>query len=211
MDGPTTLHQCLLKGDHCKIIELGLKIDHNDMTVNIQNSSGLTSLHLACQLERRKCTEILVNCPETDLNIPTLDGKLAEEMSNNKNIMKIIQRGRRENLSGTLAERKTLKKTATPSIFQWTEETSKTLNDMKRDKRHKDRNTVKVLVGCTPGGLVSFISPAYGGSASDRQITERSSLMNSCDPYDSIMADKGFSVQDLFATQNVAINMSTFF
>lgn len=35
--------------------------------------------------------------------------------------------------------------------------------------------------------------------------------MTSSDPYDSIMADKGFSVQDLFATQNVAINMPTFF
>ncbi|XP_052075621.1 uncharacterized protein LOC127713058 [Mytilus californianus] len=76
---------------------------------------------------------------------------------------------------------------------------------------YKNRNTVKVLVGSTPGGLVSFISPAYGGSASDRQITERSSLMTCCDPYDSIMADRGFSVQDLFATQNVAINMPTFF
>ncbi|CAG2199553.1 unnamed protein product [Mytilus edulis] len=92
MDGSTTLHTCLLKGDNCKIMELLLKIDPNDMTVNIQNSSGLTPLHLACQLERRKCTEILVNCPETDLNIPTLDGKLAEEMTNNKNIIKIVQR-----------------------------------------------------------------------------------------------------------------------
>ena len=31
---------------------------------------------------------------------------------------------------------------------------------------YKNRNTVKVLVGITPGGLVSFVSPAYGGSAS---------------------------------------------
>ncbi|CAG2239833.1 unnamed protein product [Mytilus edulis] len=94
MDGSTTLHTCLLKGDNFRIMELLLKIDPNDMTVNIQNSSGLTPLHLACQLERRKCTEILVNCPETDLNIPTLDGKLAEEMTNNKTIIKIVQRGR---------------------------------------------------------------------------------------------------------------------
>ena len=33
---------------------------------------------------------------------------------------------------------------------------------------YKNRNTVKVLVGVTPGGLVSFVSDAYGGSASDR-------------------------------------------
>ena len=26
------------------------------------------------------------------------------------------------------------------------------------------RNTVKVLFGCSTGGLVSYLSPAYGGS-----------------------------------------------
>ena len=26
---------------------------------------------------------------------------------------------------------------------------------------YKNRNTMKVLVGCSPGGLVTFISPAY--------------------------------------------------
>ncbi|XP_061187005.1 uncharacterized protein LOC133195157 [Saccostrea echinata] len=76
---------------------------------------------------------------------------------------------------------------------------------------YKNRNTAKVLVGATPGGLVSFVSSAYGGSASDRQITERSVLMDKCDPKDSIMADKGFNVQDLFAPRNISINVPTFF
>jgi hypothetical protein len=31
-----------------------------------------------------------------------------------------------------------------------------------------------------------------------------------CDPGDSIMADKGFNVQDLFAPYNVTINVPTF-
>ncbi len=56
---------------------------------------------------------------------------------------------------------------------------------------YKNRNTVKVLVGCSPGGLVSYISEAYGGSASDRQICERGTLAQMCSPGDSIMADKG--------------------
>ncbi|XP_069139342.1 uncharacterized protein [Argopecten irradians] len=76
---------------------------------------------------------------------------------------------------------------------------------------YKNRNTIKVLVGTTPGGLVSYISPAYGGSVSDRQIVERSNLTRICDPGDSIMADKGFNVQDLFAVRDVAINIPTFF
>ncbi|XP_056008271.1 uncharacterized protein LOC130051046 [Ostrea edulis] len=49
---------------------------------------------------------------------------------------------------------------------------------------YKNRNTVKVLVGATPGGLVSYISPAYGRSTSGRQVVERSSLINICDPGD---------------------------
>ena len=76
---------------------------------------------------------------------------------------------------------------------------------------YKNRNTVKALIGSTPGGLVNYISPAYGGSTSDRQIVERSNLVSICDPGDSIMADKGFNVQDLFATKNVSINIPSFF
>lgn len=76
---------------------------------------------------------------------------------------------------------------------------------------YKNRNTVKVLVGISPGGLVSYVSPAYGGSSSDRQICERSNLPQMCQPQDSIMADKGFNVQDLFEGSMVKINIPTFF
>lgn len=76
---------------------------------------------------------------------------------------------------------------------------------------YKNRNTVKVLIGSTPGGLISYISPAYGGSTSDRQIVERGRLHLKCDPGDSIMADKGFNVQDIFAPYNITVNIPTFF
>ncbi|CAC5420801.1 unnamed protein product [Mytilus coruscus] len=33
---------------------------------------------------------------------------------------------------------------------------------------YKNRNTIKISVGETPGGLVSYVSPSYGGSTSDR-------------------------------------------
>ena len=76
---------------------------------------------------------------------------------------------------------------------------------------YKNRNTVKVLAGITPGGLCSYVSPAYGGSTSDRQIVERSTVPQSCDPGDSVMSDKGFNVQDIFAPYNVSVNIPTFF
>ena len=76
---------------------------------------------------------------------------------------------------------------------------------------YKNRNALKVLVGSSPGGLVSYCSDAYGGAASDRQIVERSSLAQMCDPGDSLMADKGFNVQDLFENVDVKINIPSFF
>ena len=41
---------------------------------------------------------------------------------------------------------------------------------------YKNRNTAKVVAIITPGGLISYLSPAYGGRASDWQIIERSWL-----------------------------------
>ena len=54
---------------------------------------------------------------------------------------------------------------------------------------------------------VSYISDAYGGSTSDRQIVDRSSLKRDCDTGNSIMADKGFDVQDIFAPYDVTVNI----
>ena len=77
--------------------------------------------------------------------------------------------------------------------------------------KYKNRNTAKILVGVTPGGMVSYLSDSYGGSTSDRQITERSNLVRMVDPGDSLMADKGFDVQDIFAPVDVTVNIPTFF
>ena len=63
------------------------------------------------------------------------------------------------------------------------------------------------MVGCTPRGAVSFVSDCYGGSVSDRQITEDSNILDNSmfDSGDSIMADRGIMVQDLFVNQNVCL------
>jgi len=71
---------------------------------------------------------------------------------------------------------------------------------------YKNRNTAKILVGVTPGGLalVNFVSDAYGGSASDRQIIEKSMLTEKLELGDSAMTDKGFDVLN-FNVLNVLI------
>jgi hypothetical protein len=76
---------------------------------------------------------------------------------------------------------------------------------------YKNHNTMKVLVGVTPGGLISYVSEAYCGSTSDRQTIERSSIPRMCDPGDEIMADKGFNVDDLLLPYQVSLNIPTFF
>ena len=75
---------------------------------------------------------------------------------------------------------------------------------------YKNRNTVKSVVGCSPGGLVTHIPHAYGGSTSDRQFVERSELTTQCSKGDSLMVDKGMNVQDIFAPVDITVNIPTF-
>lgn len=78
---------------------------------------------------------------------------------------------------------------------------------------YKHRNTVKTMIGCTPKGAVSYVSETFGGSASDRQIIEQSELVDPTKNFfhsgDSIMADRGIMVQDLFANFDVKVNTPT--
>ena len=77
---------------------------------------------------------------------------------------------------------------------------------------YKNRNTLKCLIGISPRGVVTYVSSAYGGSASDRQIFERSQLLKNTSMLengDSVMADRGFIVQDLLASRDITVNMPT--
>lgn len=74
----------------------------------------------------------------------------------------------------------------------------------------ENKYTVKTLVGITPSGIVSYVSQAYNGSTSDSEIVEEStdSLLNLCDPGDSIMivAGKGSDGQDVFVHKNIKVD-----
>ena len=72
---------------------------------------------------------------------------------------------------------------------------------------YKNHNTLKVLIGITPSGAISFVSKMYGGSISDRELTIKSGLLDLLEPGDSVMADKGFTIADLLAAKGVTLNI----
>lgn len=45
--------------------------------------------------------------------------------------------------------------------------------------------------------MVSFVSRLWGGNASDRHIVQNDDLIPKVSPGDVIMADKGFTIDDL--------------
>ena len=77
---------------------------------------------------------------------------------------------------------------------------------------YKNHTTPKGLVGILPGGAITFISQLYTGHISDREIVTRSGFLNlPFDRGDSVMADKGFTVEGLLPLGVSLIKYTTFF
>ncbi|XP_061726169.1 uncharacterized protein LOC133531788 [Cydia pomonella] len=75
---------------------------------------------------------------------------------------------------------------------------------------YKSANTLKVLVGISASGCVTFVSDAYGGSTSDRELFEKCGLIDKLEPNDIILSDRGFNVQDLVCHKDVTVNVPEF-
>ena len=68
---------------------------------------------------------------------------------------------------------------------------------------YKSRNTWKVLIGCTPSGLVNLVSEAWV----IEYLTERSlRSQDLLQPGDMIMADRGFDI----ASRGITVNIPPF-
>ena len=75
---------------------------------------------------------------------------------------------------------------------------------------YKYHKTVKVLIGITPQGCISFVSEAWGGRTSDKYLTENCGLLNNLLPGDLVMADRGFTVHDGVALKQAKLIIPAF-
>ena len=75
---------------------------------------------------------------------------------------------------------------------------------------YKSATTLKGLIGISPTGAVSFVNALYTGSISDREITRRSGLVELLEPNDGVMADKGFTIEDILTPWNCTLNIPPF-
>ena len=75
---------------------------------------------------------------------------------------------------------------------------------------YKNHNTYKCLIGISPGGAVTFVSKLFPGSITDKKLTQKSGLLDLVERGDSIMADRGFDIQDDLTPLGVKINIPPF-
>jgi hypothetical protein len=66
---------------------------------------------------------------------------------------------------------------------------------------YKKHSTAKVFIACTPLGSIGYLSPSWGGRATDLDIVRSDDFIDTKYhmPGDQIMADRGFTLQDDFA------------
>ena len=75
---------------------------------------------------------------------------------------------------------------------------------------YKNSNTFKALIGISPDGAVTFVSSLYPGSISDKELTKQSGLLALLEEGDSVMADKGFEIEDDLIINGVHLNLPSF-
>ena len=75
---------------------------------------------------------------------------------------------------------------------------------------YKNHNTYKGLIGISPSGAVVFVSDLYPGSISDKQLTRRCGILDLLENGDSVMADRGFDIEEDLALLGVRLNIPPF-
>ena len=75
---------------------------------------------------------------------------------------------------------------------------------------YKHTNTFKCLIAVTPNGGACFVSDLFEGDIDDVAIFKESGLMKHLKPYDLVLADRGFTVQELLNPLQVELKIPSF-
>ena len=75
---------------------------------------------------------------------------------------------------------------------------------------YKNDNTYKTLIGISPCGAITFVSNLFPGSISDKELTRKSGILDLLEPGDSVMADKGFDIEEYIIPLGVKLNIPPF-
>ncbi len=75
---------------------------------------------------------------------------------------------------------------------------------------YKHHTTLKLLIGVSPSGMGMFISDAFEGSISDREIVLQSGFLEYIDPGDCVLADRGFTIEDLLLEREAKLIIPPF-
>ena len=69
---------------------------------------------------------------------------------------------------------------------------------------------VKILLGITLQGTVSYVSEAWGGRISDKYLTESCGILNYLLPGDIVLADCGFDISDSVGMMQARLHIPAF-
>jgi len=75
---------------------------------------------------------------------------------------------------------------------------------------YKNHNTFKALVGISPDGAITFVSALYPGCISDKELTRKSGILDLLEEGDSVMADRGFEIEEDLVLIGVRLNIPPF-
>lgn len=75
---------------------------------------------------------------------------------------------------------------------------------------YKHHETIKFLIGISMSGAIIFISPAFGGKASDKEIVLKSGFISHLKENNLVLADKGFLVEEEINEAGAFLRMPCF-
>jgi hypothetical protein len=75
---------------------------------------------------------------------------------------------------------------------------------------YKSHTTLRVLIGISPNGALMYVSNAFEGCISDKEIVIQSGFLDKLHRGDLVMADRGFVIRDVLNERGVDLNIPPF-